>query len=168
MRNLFYILLAVVALLDCRGYSMTDPQGATLAFYVVSEEKLDGGRFIDTLDMPKLGYIAVKPDLIITQLAGVSETAIHSFMGKIGKDGKVTETPTPDEPALLIQILPTDSQKFESLTERSIGKRVLIMLGNTPLIAPRVEGPISTQSFQITIGRHNRNEIEDALKKLVH
>jgi preprotein translocase subunit SecD len=169
MRNSFHILLAAVVLLASRGYSATDTKSATLAFYVVSEEKVDGGRFIDTLDLPKLGYIAAKPDLVITQLVAVSETVTHSSMGKIGRDGKVTSTPLPDQPALVVQILPADAQKFESLTEHGIGKRVLMMLGDTPLIAPTINSPISTQSFQISFGEHsNRKVIEDALKKLVH
>jgi preprotein translocase subunit SecD len=169
MRNSFYILLASVSLLASRGYSATDTKSGALTFYVVSEKKIDGGRFIDTPDFPKLGYIAAKPDLVITQLVAVSETVAHSSMGKIGKDGKLTETPLPDQPALIVRILPADAQKFESLTEQSIGKRVLLMVGDTPLIAPVVHSPISTQSFQITIGeRSDQKVIEDALKKLVH
>ena len=168
MRNLLHILLAAVAFLASRGYSATDTKSDTLAFYVVSEEKVDGGRFIDTPDLPKLGYIAAKPDMVITQLVAVSETVTHSSMGKIGEDGKVTSTPLPDQPALVVQILPADAEKFKSLTEHCVGKQVLMMLGDTPLIAPRVSSPISTKSLQISFGDHgNRKPIEDALKKLV-
>ena len=39
-----------------------------LAFYVVSPEKIEGGRFIDTKTLPKLGHIAAKPGLVIAQL----------------------------------------------------------------------------------------------------
>jgi hypothetical protein len=169
MRNSFYILLATVALFASRGYSATETKSTALAFYVVSEEKIDGGRFIDTLDFPKLGYIAAKPDLVITQLVAVSETVSHSSMMERGKDGKWVEKPLPDRPALDVQILPEDSQKFEALTKQNIGKQVLLMVGDTPLTAPRVQSPISTRSFQLTIGEHsNQKVIEDALKKLVH
>jgi hypothetical protein len=168
MRNLFFILLAAVALLANRGYSANGTKSATLAFYVVSENKIDGGRFIDTLDFPKLGYIAAKPDLVIAQLVAVSETEAYSNIN-IGKDGKLEVPPLRDQPALDVQILPADAHKFESLTEQSIGKRVLLMLGDTPLIAPRMQCPIATQSFEITFGKHgNQKAIEDALKKLVH
>jgi hypothetical protein len=168
MRKLFYILLATAVLIISHGYSATETKNTFLSFYVVSDEKIDGGRFIDTLDFPKLGYIAIKPDLVITQLVAVSETVSHSNMGKIGKDGKLTETPLPDSLALEVIILPEDTQKFKALTEHNIGKRMLLMLGDAPLIAPVVQGPISTQSFQMTIGEHsNRKMIEDGLKKLV-
>ena len=169
MRGSFYILLATVALITCRGYSATDAGSGSLSFYVVSEEKVDGGRFIDTSDFPKLGYITPKPDLVIKQLVAVSETISHSSMVKIGKDGKLIETPLPGVPAIDVQILPADAQKFEALTKRNIGKRVLLMVDDMPLIAPVVQSPISTLSFQITIGEHsNQKVIEDALKKLVH
>lgn len=168
MRNLFHILLAAVAFFASCGYSATESQSVALAFYVVSEEKIDGGRYIDTLDLPKVGYIAVKPDLVITRLVAVSESVAHSSMVEVGKDGKRTETPF-DQPALTIQIFPADTQKIESLTGQNIGKRVLMMVGDTPLIAPAVQAPISTQSFQITIGKQSDQKvIEDALKKLVH
>ncbi|MGC9944196.1 MAG: hypothetical protein ABSE48_20405, partial [Verrucomicrobiota bacterium] len=168
MRKLFHILLAAVVLFASRVYSATDTKSATLAFYVVSEERIDGGRFIDTADLPNLGYIAAKPDLVIAQLVAVTESSVQESTGVLGKDGKVTETPLPDAPTLVVQILPADAQEFGLLTERSIGRRVLMMLGNTPLIAPRVNTPIAAQDFEIRIGDGNRKVIEDGLKKLVH
>jgi hypothetical protein len=51
------------------GYS--EKTNAPLAFYIVSEQRIEGGRFIDTTNFPKLGYIAAKPDLMVTNLAAV-------------------------------------------------------------------------------------------------
>jgi hypothetical protein len=169
MHKLFYVLSVAIVLLVSRGFSSTNTVGTSLSFYVVTDEKVDGGRFIDTPDFPKLGYIATKPDLVITQLVAVSETVSSAGMINSGKGGKQIETPLPDVPTLNIQILPEDAQKFETLTKDSIGKRVLLMLGDVPLIAPRVNEPISKQSFTLTMG-NNRNHkmIEDELKKLVH
>lgn len=106
MRKSFYILLATVALFASLAYSATDTKSGALSFYVVSEEKIDGSRFIDTPDFPRLGYIAAKPDLVITRLAAVSKTMSYSRSAKIGKDGKWVETLVPDRPALDVQILP--------------------------------------------------------------
>ena len=169
MRRLFYFFLAATALIASRGYSATDTKSVALSFYLVSEEKIDGGRFIDTLDFPKLGYIAAKPDLIITQLVAVSESVAHSSMGKIDKNGKLIETtPLPDSPALDVTILAEDAQKLTALTEHNIGKKVLLMLGDVPLMAPRINSPISSQ-FQLTIKDDTeRKKVEDGLKKLVH
>jgi hypothetical protein len=135
----------------------------------VSEEKIDGGRFIDTLDFPKLGYIAAKPDLIITQLVAVSESVAHSSMAKVDKNGKLIGlTPLPDIPALDVTILAEDAQKLTALTEQNIGKKVLLMLGDVPLMAPSINSPISSQ-FELTIKDDTkRKKVEDGLKKLVH
>jgi hypothetical protein len=169
MRNLLQIILAAVVLVANRGYSAVDTESATLAFYIVSDDKIDGGRFIDTLDFPKIGYIAAQPDLVVTQLVAVSESSVRFQSGEVGKDGKEKDTPWRDAPALLVLILPADAQKFESLTERNVGKRVLMMLGKTPLIAPWINMPITTQSFEIRLGDDgNKKAIEDALKRLVH
>ncbi len=45
----------------------TAEEKPALAFYVVSPEKIEGGRFIDTKTLPQLGHIAVKPGLVIAQ-----------------------------------------------------------------------------------------------------
>jgi hypothetical protein len=95
-----FILLASTVLIFCIGYSATNPQSAFLSFYTVSEERIEGGRLIDTLDFPKLGYISARPDLVVTQLVAVSETVSHSFTLKSDKDGKLIQTPLPDQPAL--------------------------------------------------------------------
>jgi hypothetical protein len=153
MRKLLYILLATAALFVIRGYSLTDSPSTALSFYIVSERKIEGGRFIDTLDLPKLGYIAIKPDLIITQLVAVSETVSHSSMVKIDKDGNRIETPLPDSPALNITILPADKKKFEVLTGHSVGRRMLMMLGDVPLMAPTVETPVPTAATSCVSAR---------------
>jgi hypothetical protein len=166
MRKLFHIGLAAVALISSRAYSTTSTNSTTLAFYVVSKDKIDAGRFIDTPEFPRLGYIATKPDLVITRLVAVSET--HPSKPTVDKDGRWMATPS-DEPALDVQILSDDSQKLEALTKQNIGKQVLLMLGDTPLIAPVVRAPISTQGFMITIKEQSKQKVvEDALKRLVH
>ena len=167
MRKLFCILSVTLGLFANYGHALTDTTKAVLSFYVVSEEKIDGGRLIDTLDLPKLGYIAAKPDLVITQLVAVSQTVVADG-GIYDKDGKQIGRPGPDRAALDIMIRSEDSRKFEALTKENIGKRVLMMLGDVPLIAPIVQSPISTQSFQVIIGKHgDPKKIEDGLKKLV-
>lgn len=169
MRELFQILLAAAVLVASRGYSATVHETGALSFYIVSNENVEGGRFIDTPDLPKLGYIAANPDLVITRLAAVHKSIARSGMSTTDKNGKVTTVPSPDQPAVVILLLPKDVQKIEALTSQNIGKRVLMMLGDKPLIAPTVLSPISTPAVQIVMGEHaNRKEIEDGLKKLVH
>ena len=97
-----------VFLCGCRSNVPSTP----LSFYTVSEEKIDGGRFIDTADFPKLGYISAAPDLVITRLAEV--------LAETGTTG----------PELDITMRPEDAKKFEALTERIVMKKVLLMLGD--------------------------------------
>jgi hypothetical protein len=135
-----------VILCGCRSKVPSTP----LSFYTVSEEKIDGGRFIDTADFPKLGYISVVPDLVITQLAEVS--------AETGATG----------PELDIMMRPEDAKKFEALTERVVMKKILLMLGDEPLIAPWVQAPIPTQRLILNLGKNTNNKkVEGDLKKLV-
>ena len=60
-------LVTYAAMLHTCSVRTTDEK-PTLAFYVVSKEKIEGGRFIDTKAFPKLGHIAAKPALVITPL----------------------------------------------------------------------------------------------------
>ena len=147
MRTFTYILsLMSVLLCGCHSNVPSTP----LSFYTVSEEKIDGGRLIDTADFPKLGYISAVPDLVITQLEEV--------IADTGATG----------PEISIMMRPEDAKKFEALTERIVMKKILLMLGDKPLIAPWVQAPISTPSLLLTLGKNTNNmEVEDELKKLL-
>ena len=168
MRTIISIVcLTAVLLLGCRPAS---PSAAStpLSFYVVSEEKVEGGRFIDTPDFPKLGYIAAAPDLVIARLEAVAPDVSRRQDVMVDKDGKETVMPLQTKPALTIRMHADDAKKFTTLTEQAVGKRVLIMLGETPLIAPMVQSPIPTQSLILTLGDKTDNKkIEDELKRLV-
>lgn len=141
--------VAAALLTGCRPAS-SDTANAPLSFYIVSAEKVDGGRFIDTPDFPKLGYIAATPDLTITQLEAVKQT--------VG--------PMPAIPRINITMHPEDAKKVAALTGQAVGKHVLITLGDTPLIAPQVVGPITGQSFDITLGVNNNTDPKQIISEL--
>ncbi len=165
MRTLFNILsLATLFLLT--GCQQKNAAGVPLSFYIVSEEKIDGGQFIDTPDFPKLGYIHATPDLIITKLESVdSGSPSPSIM--LDKDEKVVSSNS--VPTLSILLNSDDAKKFSSLTEQAVGKRLLTMLGDKPLIAPRVPSPISTPKIQLILSEQtDQKKIENELKQLVH
>ena len=168
MRTIISILcLTAVLLFGCRPVS-PNATSTPLSFYVVSEEKVEGGRFIDTPDFPKLGYIAATPDLVIARLEAVAPDVSRRQDVMVDKDGKETVMPLQTKPALIIRMRADDAKKFTTLTEQAVGKRVLIMLGETPLIAPMVLSPIPTQSLILTLGdKTNNKKIEDELKRLV-
>ena len=122
-----------------------------LAFYVVSPEKIEGGRFIDTKAFPKLGHIAAKPGLVITQL---KEARLIKRAG--------------DRPNILITLQDNQVQQLADFTGKHVGKKILLMLGNEPLIAPRVVEKIRTPALQISLSEEKkRTRILKALKQLV-
>ena len=162
MRTLFNIIsLATLFLLV--GCQQNSAAGPTLQFYIVSEEKIDGGQFVDTTNFPKLGYIHATPDLVVTQLQSVAISTNNATMiDEKGKFGKWNP-----EPSVLILMQTKDAKKFSSLTKKAIGKQLLMELDNTPLIAPTVNMPIETGSIAIT-SHHDQKKIENELKQLVH
>ncbi len=172
MRALVFLLsTAAILLSGCsRPSSDAETSGSTvpLSFYVVSEDKIEGGQFVDTPDFPKLGYIANAADLVVTRLEAVVPDVSRQQDIMVDKTGKETVMPMQTRPALTIRMRAEDAKKFSMLTEQALGKRVLLMLGDTPLIAPTVQVPISTPSLILTLGeKTDKRKVEDELKKLV-
>jgi hypothetical protein len=175
MRAFISILsVATVLLSGCgdgvRDTTSTDSASGPLSFYVVSEEKLEGGRFIDMADFPKLGYIAAKPDLVVMNLEAVHPDVTPRRDVFVDENGKKTPVPVNERASLIIRMLPDDAKQFTMLTEKAVGKKVLIMLGDTPLTAPMIPRPISNQNIGLNMGfgkKKEMKEIETRLKKLV-
>jgi hypothetical protein len=166
MRALAYILSVGTALLAGCGSSSPNVTIDPLSFYVVSEGKIEDGRFIDTPDFPKLGYISAAPDLVVTRLQAVVPDI--SREQSVMVDGKRTVEPLRERAAFHIRMHAAEARKFTALTEQAVGKRLLVMLGDSPLTAPRVMSPISTESLFMTFGENaDTNKIEHALKRLI-
>jgi hypothetical protein len=154
MRILVPLLwVATILLFGCRD-SPPPSTNVPLSFYIVSAENIAGGRFIDTPDFPKLGYIPAVPELVLTKLEAVI----------VDRNGKETVEPMKN---LHIRMLADDATKFTALTEQAVGKHMLLMLGDTPLIAARIMTPIATQSLQLTFReKSDMKKIVDALRRL--
>ena len=168
MRALVYMLSVGTALLAGCGGSSSEATSDPLSFYVVSEKKIEGGRFIDTADFPKLGYIAAAPDLVVTRLEAVAPDISREQSVTMDKDGKEAVGPWRERAGFHISMHAAEARKFNALTEQTVGKQVLVMLGDSPLIAARVMSPISTGRLFMTFGENaDINKIEHALKKLV-
>ena len=123
----------------------------TLAFYVVSLKKIEGGQFIDTKEFPKLGYIPAKPGLGITELSMVT----------------LTKRPG-DRPTILITLKKEQVGQLADFTGRNVDRQILLMLGNEPLIAPRILEKIRTVALQISVSDETkRKQILKKLRQLV-
>jgi len=103
----------------------------SLACYVVARDLIDQGRFIDTPDFPKVGYISSRPQLVITNL--------HSFATN-AQGGNYTwqiiDLPANQSFALRLSMtfFQADANKIGRLERRWIGqKNLLFMLDNRPL-----------------------------------
>src|ERR1041384_1779502 len=106
----------------------SETTNAPLTFYIVSEQKIEGGKFIDAPNLPKVGYISAKPDLVVTTLLDVyrEKRATSAIV-----DGKVVPSQPP--PGLAVALRPDDAKRFTALTEKSLGRRLLVALGGRPL-----------------------------------
>ncbi len=118
----------------------------SLNFFVVSDEAIKDGRYVDTPEFPKLGYISKRPNLIVTGLQFVA-TNSHAFITTY--QGKTTQS---TETVVEITLRPSDAKIFAKLTADNALRRVLITLGERPLLAPMVMQPINTGRVAISAG----------------
>jgi len=138
-----------------------------LRFFVVSEVKTETGRYIDTEKLPKVGYVAAKPDLEITQLDSVTlEFAKRSVT--LTNQNAQQQFKYEKRPTFRVGLLPQDKQRFANFTEKHLLERIVIMIGDRPLIAPKIVARIDAPSFQIDVLDKNDVEaIHASLNKLV-
>ena len=133
-----------------------------------NQARIEGGRFIDTTELPKLGYISATPELTITRLESVTADISQRREVMIDGNGKRTILPDQNQPAIIIKVPKAEASQFTSLTKRAVGKQLLIALGERPLAAPMVLSPILTQTLTLTSGnRTDRHDLLTELKQLV-
>jgi hypothetical protein len=148
----------------------------SLAYYVVREDIIDGGRFVDTVDFPKVGYIRFTPELTITRIKSFSTNEPG------GDFWHVINLPLDQslKSGFSITLFQGDANQAAKLERKNIGHRnLLLMLDDKPLAVTYMiadansPDSISTkyapQTIYLPLRKHqNIQEINDALKKLVH
>jgi hypothetical protein len=142
LSTLLRVGLAALTLINVVAHGGTT--NTPLKFYVVSQEKVEGSKFIDTPALPRLGYIAPKPDLIITEIRKLS--------------------PAPPGDWLDVWLRPEDAKRLEAFKS----KQVLVMLGDRVVRAANPLFPITGDLLQL--GFENAAElkkVQDELTKLV-
>jgi|ERR1035437_1657946 hypothetical protein len=172
MRTFLYMIAIVAPLLTACRVAGAETTNMAVAFYLVSEEKVAGGRFIDTAAIPRAGYIAPVAEMVITNLLDVYPQQSAPFSIMTDTNGNRTFVTNAARPALTIVLPPEEAKRFAVLTERAVGKRLLVMLGAKPLTAPRIMTPIETGSVMIEFGREfggqaEADKVERDLKKLI-
>jgi hypothetical protein len=131
---------------------------------IVSTNQIPKGPFIDTVRCPRLGFIGPNPDLAISIAKDVTlET--RPVAESYGSNALVWE--------FSIKLTDLDSVRLKRLTTRNIDQKLLIMLGDEPISAPRVVVPIdngtlvvgcSEQLLMETIDTHLRAMPRQPLK----
>jgi hypothetical protein len=151
----------------------------SLEYYVIRDNMVEGGRFIDSTDFPSVGYIRPVPNIVITH--------IQSFSTNIATDSLYDNWHVigmPDNQRMAtgfsITLYQTDAVKIAELERQNIAQHnLLFTLANKPLAetymakdagySDSVLIPTGPQTLYFPL-RNDQNiqEINDALKKLVH
>jgi preprotein translocase subunit SecD len=161
------VLITMAFAVGCWN-ARAETTNATLTIYIVHQEKIEDGRFIDTPSLPRVGYIAAKPDLDVTNLLNVypQKPADEAIM--YDTNGNPTVVPSHGLPALAVVLPPDDAKRFAALTGQAIGKRLLVMVDDKPLTAPKIMQPIEGGNFLIEFRNEaDLKKTEDELKKLI-
>ena len=132
-----------------------------LGFFVVSETPIASGRYIDTPEFPKLGYISNAPSFVLTRLREVSTNDVTEVSIV---DRKVVSTNT--SPAVVIRMFRADGERFAEFTRQNVDQKVLLMSRDRPLLAPMVRAPIETGSIQLP--SLSKSVVEDIQKLVRH
>ncbi len=125
-----------------------DTGAPTLKFHVVSSEPVANGRFVDTKQLPKLGYIAATPSLVVSKLREVMLA-----------ERKASDAPDRSTWSFRISLLPEDATGLESITTTNLGELMLITVGDEPIMAPRIMAALQTGSFEIDCSERSLMEV---------
>jgi hypothetical protein len=126
-----------------------------LRFFAVSHDPVAPGRFVDTKQLPKLGYISTQPEMTVGRLKGVTL-----------EERKVREGDSQSR-TVWVFICSLDSQfadQFKVMTTQNLAKRVLIMVGDEPVVAPTILAPVEDGRFEIEC--KDRSSMESVMKQL--
>jgi len=127
-----------------------------------------GLRLFDTVRFSKIGYIADQPEITITKLISVRDETVEERSTMVRKDGSRDEI-TDVKTSLVIQLGPEDAVRLQTLTAENAGRRLLLMLGDEPLFAPKIHGEVEAASLRITLPEGvSAESIKRELEKLIY
>jgi len=143
--------------LPSQSRSSTTDSVVEVSFYVVHESASNGGVYIDTPDLPHLGYISDTPNLVVRHLQSV-EIAVN----RTSVNNQQVE-----HPAIILELDKEDARAMQKLSTEHIGAKILIMVDHTPIAAPFVRAPIDSGKVEIAgLDRKKVNILKKELGKL--
>jgi len=129
-----------------------------VSFHIVSETNTSESIYIDTSNLPRLGYISRKPDLLVTEIESLSRGKTTSI-----RHGKQVDTPT-----LAIGLTAKDAIILGKLTKDNLGKQMLVMIAGKPIVAPFIHGIIDTGHLLLkVVNESGAAELTVELQKLI-
>ena len=128
-------------------------ESSILRLFLVRSDPIAGGRFIDTERLPKLGFVEPTATLVIRRLK------------KVTLDERVpSEGQSRTNWSFGIFLTQEDAAKLEAITAANISTKLLIMVGDEPVSAPRIVAPLEMGSFVIEC--QERSLMESVKKQL--
>jgi hypothetical protein len=141
------------------GATTSSTQAPTfLKFFIVSSNQIAGGRFIDTDQFPKLGFIPPAPELVISTL---KEVWLQEQRPNAG-----ARNPNQNFWEFNFSLTEPDAARFASFTASNIDNKFLMMVGDDPVFSATIVEPISGGNFRLTTT--NQVVIEEAKKLLAN
>lgn len=133
---------------------LADKLAPAVSFHVVTSNSLPGGRFIDTPKFPKLGFIAQRPTMVISNWQNV----------------RIEQRPTDSNPpgklfVLRLTATAPDAIEIANLTRTNLLRTILISIDEEPLMAPRIGAVI--ESGEVEIHSTNRVDVETLRSRLI-
>lgn len=175
MRKLITALLVAAPLMLLCSTGRSETTNASLTFYFVSKQKIDGGVLFDAFPFPKLGYISSKPDLTITNLKAVTIEEKSDQAGWVLDKATGTSRPTTihQAPRLFFTLLGEDEARLRALAERAAAQRFLVLFKEKPLTLAGVADLAEHTDFELYVAQNSRNEEQlretaEDLKKSLH
>jgi hypothetical protein len=110
--------------------------GARLQFFLVTEDQADGRRRFHTETFPHLGFISETPELEISKLKTVKR---HNRKTSDGAS------------QIVVELRETDARVLQKLSEANLGKRLLIVVGDSPVLAPFIHSALNTPELILTV-----------------
>jgi len=139
--------------------AITTQRPPVLEMFIVSSNVTTNSTYIDTKEIPKLGYITSTPIVAISELKGLrlNEATIPDSGNQSHKNWIFN-----------IELTPTDAASFLSMTTDNPGKTILISIDDRPLFPVYIDQPIPNGFLRIDITNAGMMEIaKEGLGKML-
>ena len=147
MKVLLALVVAVAVQIPCVFAGDT---GGSLYFIVIHERQFENSTPIKVDELGIDGFCAAKPDLEISKIEEV--TMRHDKQKtRIDREGVPPAEGIDDVFRVFVQLGEEAQKGFARVSADAIGNRILIQVGDQPVLAPVVHTKIDTPSLVITL-----------------